>query len=328
MLNYCIRRFLYAIILLSLMSIVSFAIIHLPPGDYVTSLVAQQSKGEYVSAEEIISMRRLYGLDRPMHIQYLKWVGNMMHGDFSQSFVYNRPVIDLIAERLPLTLAVAFLSLIFVYIIGINIGIYSATHQYSIGDYAFTAFGFVGISVPSFLIALVLMFVSFKYFGSHVGGVYSREYAIQSGWSWGKFLDLLKHLPLPVFVVGMLGMAWLVRIMRGCLLDELQKQYVLTARAKGQKEIILLYRYPVRVALNPIVSTIGWELTWAISGQTIVAIVMGLPTLGPLLLTSLLNQDMYVAGAIILFLSSLTIFGTFISDILLALVDPRIRVER
>jgi peptide/nickel transport system permease protein len=261
-------------------------------------------------------------------VQYVKWIWRFVRGDLGRSLMLEKPVAELMGERLALTLTIALLSLVVVYGVGTAIGIYSATHQYSFGDYFFTVLGFIGISMPGFLIALVLMFVFFKYFNANVGGLFSREFAVMQGWSFAKFLDLLKHLPLPILIIGLAGASWLIRVMRGSLLDELRKQYVITARAKGQKEQKLLFRYPVRVALNPIVSFIGWELTYSISAQTIVAIVMGLPTLGPLLFSALINQDMYLAGAIILFLGSLTIVGTFVSDILLAIVDPRIRYTR
>jgi peptide/nickel transport system permease protein len=326
MINYLIRRAFYAVLLLFIMSIVAFVLIQLPPGDYVSGYVAMlASRGLHVPPEKVEALRQHYGLNQPIMVQYFKWIGRFLQGDLGRSLQLEQPVADLIKERLALTLTVALLSLVVVYGVGTAIGIYSATHQYSAGDYVFTVLGFIGISMPGFLIALVLMFLFFKYFNANVGGLFSREFAVMPGWSWGKVVDLLKHLPLPIVIIGLAGASWLIRVMRGSLLDELRKQYVITARAKGQKEQTLLFRYPVRMALNPIISFIGWELTYSISAQTIVAIVMGLPTLGPLLFTALVNQDMYLAGAIVLLLGSLTIVGTFVSDILLALVDPRIR---
>jgi peptide/nickel transport system permease protein len=251
----------------------------------------------------------------------------MLHGNFGMSFAWNKPVTELIAERLPLTIMISFLTLGFLYAMGIAIGIYSATHQYSVGDYTFTVIGFAGLAIPNFLFALVLMFIFYKYFDFNAAGLFSRQYLLQEAWSLGKFVDMLKHLLLAMIVVGTAGTAWLIRIMRGCLLDELGKQYVVTARAKGVEERTLLFKYPVRVAVNPIISTIGWELSYVISGQAITSIVLGLPTVGPLLYGALLNQDMYLAGSVIVILCSLTVIGTVISDILLAWIDPRIRFE-
>jgi peptide/nickel transport system permease protein len=329
MVSYLIRRTIYAFLLLFVMSIVAFLLIQLPPGDYVSGYKAQlASRGQLITPETEEALRKHYGLDQPIMVQYVKWVWRFLRGNLGRSLMLEKPVSELIGERLVLTLTIALLSLVVVYGVGTVVGIYSATHQYSFGDYFFTVLGFIGISMPGFLIALVLMFVFFKYFNANVGGLFSREFAVMQGWSFTKLLDLLKHLPLPILIIGLAGASWLIRVMRGSLLDELRKQYVITARAKGQREQKLLFRYPVRVALNPIISFIGWELTYSISAQTIVAIVMGLPTLGPLLFTALINQDMYLAGAIILFLGSLTIIGTFISDILLAVVDPRIRYTR
>ena len=251
----------------------------------------------------------------------------MLHGDFGKSFQWNMPVSELIGERLMLTVTISILTLLFTYVVAIPIGIYSATHQYSIGDYSFTIFGFAGLATPNFLLALILMFVFYKYFGLSAGGLFSIEYAL-APWSVGKVIDMLKHLPIPIIVIGTAGTAELIRIMRGCLLDELRKQYVITARAKGVSERRLLFKYPVRIAINPIVSTIGWTLPTIVSGTTITAIVLSLPTTGPLLFRALISQDMYLAGSTIMFLTFLTVIGTLISDILLVWVDPRIRYER
>lgn len=329
MLFYVIRRLLYMIIILFLLSVVAFIIIQLPPGDYVSAYVAelQSMRGERLGEEEIIALRKIYGVDRPMYVQYSKWLQKLSHGNFGMSLQLQRPVIDLIAERLPLTVLICILATIFTYAVGMPIGIYSAIRQYSIGDYFSTIFGFIGLAVPNFLLALILMFLFYKYFGFSIGGLFSLQY-MDASWSMGKFIDMLKHLPIPVIVIGTPGAAALIRTMRGCLLDELRKQYVITARAKGLEERTLLFKYPVRVAINPIISTIGWTLPWLISGGTITSIVLGLPTMGPLLFQALLKQDMELAGSILMILSFLTVIGTFISDILLVLLDPRIRYEK
>lgn len=328
MLSYIVRRFLYMLIILFVVSVTAFLIIQLPPGDFLTSYIMKlKASGQIVNEAEILSLRKQYDLDLPVHLQYCKWMWKMLHGNFGKSFEWNRPVKDLIVERLPLTVTVSIFTLIFTYLLAIPIGIYSATRQYSIGDYTFTVFGFIGLAIPGFLFALIVMFIFYKYFGLSVGGLFSPQYQLAT-WSWGKFVDMLKHLPVPIIVIGMAGTAGLIRVMRGCLLDELRKQYVVTARAKGVSEMKLLFKYPVRIAINPIISTIGWTLPGIVSGQTIVAIVLGLPTIGPLLFRALVNQDMYLAGSSIMFLTFLTVIGTLISDILLAWLDPRIRYER
>jgi len=316
------------IITLFVASIVSFVIIQLPPGDYVTALATQlEASGTHVSEEQMAALKRQYGLDLPIYLQYFKWMGRMLHGDLGRSFGWNKPVTKLLAERLPLTVIVSLFALIFTYAVGIPIGIYSATHQYSVGDYTFTVIGFAGLATPNFLLALILMILFYKYFGLSIGGLFSPEYA-RAGWSLSKFVDMLKHLPIPIIVIGTAGTAGLIRFMRGCLLDELKKQYVITARAKGVAERTLLFKYPVRVAINPIVSTIGWELPRIVSGETITAIVLSLPTTGPLLYEALLCQDMYLAGSTVMLLTFLTVIGTLISDILLVWIDPRIRYEK
>jgi len=326
--SYIIRRFLYMIIILMVVSVVSFIIIQLPPGDYITTYVAQlQASGTPVDEAMIASLTKRYGLDLPMYQQYFKWMWKMFHGDFGMSFTYNKPVVDLLAERLPLTVLLSLFTSIFVYAVAIPIGIYSAIHQYSFGDYVFTTVGFIGLATPNFLLALILMILFYKYFGLSIGGLFSPQY-LDAPWSMAKFVDMLKHFPVPIFVIGTAGTAGLIRVMRGCLLDELKKQYVITARAKGIEERTLLFKYPVRVAVNPIISTIGWMLPSIVSGETITAIVLGLPTTGPLIFTSLMRQDMYLAGSTIMFICFLTVIGTFISDILLVWVDPRIRYEK
>lgn len=283
--------------------------------------------GNVSNRAQAAAMRKQYGLDLPVYFQYFKWMGNMLQGDFGDSFTYNTPVSELIAERLPFTIMLSLITLVFTYALAIPIGIYSATHQYSAADYSFTTVGFIGLATPNFLLALILMFLFFKYFGLSIGGLFSSQYQL-APWSIAKFMDLLKHLPIPIIVIGTAGTAGLIRVMRGCLLDELRKQYVITARAKGLTERALLFKYPVRSAINPIISTIGWTLPGIVSGATITAIVLSLPTIGPLLLTALINQDMYLAGSTVMFLVFLTVIGTFISDILLVWLDPRIRYEK
>jgi len=329
MLFYSIRRFIYMGTILFLLSVIAFIIIQLPPGDYVSSYIAQleaEGGGEFTEAE-IVSLKKQYGLNLPIYAQYFKWVWKILHGDFGMSFQWSKPTSDLIAERLPLTVMISLFTLIFTYVMAIPIGIYSAIHQYSIGDYIFTVIGFIGLAIPNFLLALILMFLFYKYFGLSVGGLFSVEY-LETSWSMDKFADMLKHLPIPIIVVGTAGTASLIRIIRGCLLDELKKQYVITARAKGVKERTLLFKYPVRMAINPMLSSIGWVLPQIVSGTTITAIVLNLPTIGPLLFRALLTQDMYLAGSTIMLLGFLTVMGTFLSDLLLVWVDPRIRYEK
>ena len=313
------------VVMMLMVSVTAFVIINLPPGDFLDSYIAAlQSQGTEIDQEILDGLRARYGLDKPVYVQYLIWFSGLFVGDFGWSFFFNEPVSKLIGERLVLTLVISVFTLVFTYVMAIPIGIYSATHQYSIFDYLFTFIGFIGLAMPSFLLALLLMFIGFQYFGASVGGLFSMEY-VSAGWSLGKVVDLLKHLWIPIIVVGMRGTAGLIRVMRGCLLDELQKPYVQTARAKGLKERVLIFRYPVRISINPIVSTIGWMLPQIISGAAIVSVVLSLPTTGNLLLGALKNQDMYLAGSMIMLLSFLTIIGTLVSDILLAVVDPRIR---
>ncbi len=328
MLSFILRRIVYMIICLGAVSIVSFIIIQLPPGNYLTYYVVQlESRGIFPDEGEIAVLEKQFGLDQPIYVQYFKWIGGVLQGDFGRSFAMNRPVSELIGERLALTVMISLFTLVFTYATAIPIGIYSATHQYSPGDYAFTAIGFTGLATPNFLFALILMVLFLKYFGLSVGGLFSPEY-LRASWSIGKFVDMLKHLPIPIVVIGTAGTAGLVRVMRGCLLDELRKQYVITARAKGVAERSLLFKYPVRVAVNPIISTIGWTLPAIVSGATITSIVLSLPTTGPLLFQALMAEDMHLAGTFIMLLSALTVIGTLISDILLVWLDPRIRYER
>jgi len=328
MLSYLIRRFLYMILILLLVSVVAFIIIQLPPGDYLTSYIIQlEEMGQKVDESQIVSLKKQYGLDLPIYLQYFKWMWKMLHGDLGKSFEWNKPVSELIGERLMLTVIISLFTLIFTYAVAIPIGIYSATHQYSVGDWVFTVLGFAGLAIPNFLFALILMFLFFRYFGVSIGGLFSPEYA-ELPWSLGKVIDMLKHLPVLIIVIGTAGTAGLIRVMRGCLLDELRKQYVITARAKGVAERTLLFKYPVRVAINPIISRIGWVLPQIVSGGTITAIVLNLPTIGPLLYAALLTQDMYLAGSGVMFLTFLTVIGTFISDLLLIWLDPRIQYEK
>ena len=326
MLTYIIRRFLYMLLLLAMASVVSFAIIVLPPGDYLTSYISQlRSQGNEIAQEQAEALRLQYGLDQPLYMQYLKWAWKMLHGDMGQSFQWQRPVAELIKERIGLTVLVSLVALLFTYAVAVPIGIYSAVRQYSVGDYFFTVVGFVGVSVPDFLLALVLIVWMYKSFGVSVAGLYSAQFKGEP-WTWAKIVDLIKHLPMPIVVIGMSGTAYIIRVMRGMMLDELNKPYVSTARAKGLTELRLLTKYPVRVAMNPIVSTIGWTLPNIFSGQTIAAIVLGLPTIGPILYQALMQEDMFLASSTVMITTSLTIIGTLVSDLLLGWLDPRIRL--
>lgn len=328
MLTYTIRRFLLALLTIWAISVLAFAIIQLPPGDYVTAYIAQlASSGVDVTPEFAENLRQQYGLDSPIWVQYLKWMEQISRGNFGRSLEWRAPVLDMIGDRLWLTMAVSVSAVLFTWGLALPIGIYSAVRQYSIADYIFTFIGFIGLAVPSFLLALILLYLGFRYFDANIGGLFSPEYQL-ADWSLGKVWDLIKHLPLPAIILGMAGTAQLIRIMRANLLDELRKPYVITARAKGMSEFRLILKYPVRAALNPFVSTLGYLFPFIISGSIIVALVLSLPTIGPLLLRSLVAQDMFLAGTIVLFLGIMTVFGTFISDILLMWVDPRIRFER
>jgi peptide/nickel transport system permease protein len=316
------------VFLLWLTILVTFIVIQLPPGDYASTLLNRlEAAGHFVDAETRQQIQREFGLDQPMHVRYIKWITNASKGNFGYSFDWKRPVADLIGQRLALTITISLCTLIITYLIAVPIGIYSATHQYSFADYMFTTWGFLGLEIPNFMLALALLFFSLKYLGVNLSGLFSREF-LDAPWSAAKLLDMLKHMPIPVLVVATGGSAGLIRVLRGTLLDELEKQYVITARSKGLPEITLLFRYPVRICLNPIVSSLAWLFPHLISGGTITAIVLGLPTAGPLMLRALLTQDTYLASSILLFLTTLTLLGTMISDILLVVVDPRIRMER
>jgi peptide/nickel transport system permease protein len=328
MLSYIIRRLLYMIPTVLVISIISFVIIQLPPGDYLTSMVAGMAeRGEEIDAATIEALRARYGLGEPVYVQYYKWMrGILLRGDFGQSFEWSRPVKDIIWERLGWTLVISVCTVLFIWVLAFPIGIYSAVRKYSVGDYVATFIGFVGVATPGFLLALVLMYIAFSQFGQTVGGLFSPKY-LDEAWSWGKFWDLLSHLWVPLVILGTSGTASLIRRMRANMLDELHKPYVLTAKAKGLSEWKAIIKYPVRVALNPFISTIGWELPKIVSGSQVVGIVLSLPVTGPLLLRALKAQDMYLAGSFIMMISVLTVIGTLISDLLLAWFDPRIRYQ-
>jgi peptide/nickel transport system permease protein len=327
MLAFIGKRLIYMAITLWVISIVTFIIIQLPPGDYLTTLVATMSeRGDSISMEQIAALKTRYGLDQPLYVQYFVWFKGILHGDFGWSFEWGKPVKDLLWGRIGLTLTVTVFSLLFTWAVAFPIGIYSAVKQYSPGDYLATLFGFAGMAIPNFLLALILMWIGFRYFGINVGGLFSPEY-MDAAWSWGRFVDLLQHIWIPMIVVGLGSTANLIRTMRANLLDELNKPYVVTGRAKGMRERELILKYPVRIALNPFISTLGWSLPTLISGEMISSVVLNLPTTGPLFLRALQSQDMYLAGSFVIILSSLTVVGTLLSDIVLAWVDPRIRYE-
>jgi peptide/nickel transport system permease protein len=326
MLAYIIRRVLYMIPTMFAISLVVFFIIQLPPGDYLTTLIAAlSSQGEQVNQEAIRALEERYGLDRPWYVQYYYWMRNiLLHFDFGNSFEYNRPVTDLVGQRLAFTVAISIGALLLTWAIAFPVGIYSAVRKYTVGDYILTFIAFLGLAIPEFMIALILLYVSFRYFDQSVGGLFSPEH-VDAPWSLARFGDLMAHLWIPVAIVGVASTAALIRIMRANLMDELNKPYVVTARSKGLTERRLLMKYPVRMALNPFVSTSGYILPGLVSGEVIVGVVLSLPTMGPLLLRALQSQDMYLAGGIILMTSVLTVIGTLLSDILLAWLDPRIR---
>lgn len=327
MARFIARRLAYMVITLLLVSVVAFAIIQLPPGDFLTSELARlQEQGQSVDMSQIASLKERYGLDQPAYVQYWKWIsGIVLHGDFGQSFELNRPVSQLIGDRLPLTVTLGLATLLFSWAIALPAGMYAAVRRYSVGDYAINVVSFLGMAIPGFLLALTFSYLSFRYFGQSVGGLFSPQY-VDAQWNMGKVLNLLSHLWLPVLVIGIEGTAGTIRITRANLLDELAKSYVVTARSKGLTERRLILKYPVRIALNPFFSTVGWVLPGLVNGEVIVAQVLGLQTTGPLLLEALKSQDMYLAGGIILVIAGLTIVGTLCSDILLAFVDPRIRI--
>jgi peptide/nickel transport system permease protein len=320
------RRFFYMLVTIAAISVMTFVIIQLPPGDYVTAMVAQLNlQGTTVDPADMAAMRARYGLDDPIHVQYWKWISNIvLAGDFGYSLEWRRPVSDLLWNRLGLTFVLALITLLFIWAISLPIGIYTAVRKNTVGDYIATFIGVLGLAIPNFLFALVLMYISFSYFNTGIGGLFSPEYE-NAPWSWGKLIDLGAHLIIPTIVLGTSGTASLIRILRANLLDELGKPYVVTARAYGLSERRLLLKYPVRIALNPFISTVGWVLPTLVSGATITAVVLNLPMTGPLLLQALISQDMYLAGSFIMMLSVLTVIGTLLSDLLLAWLDPRIR---
>lgn len=327
MLRFLARRAAIALLTLAAISVLSFVIIELPPGDYISTYVAQQAaSGAVISQQEADNLRVQYGLDQPTYVRYVKWMGLVVTGNFGTSLEWQRPVASVIGDRLFLTVALSLAAVFFTWLIALPIGIYSAVRQYSALDYVFTTLGFFGLAVPNFLLALVLMYFGFTFFGANIGGLFSPEYA-DAPWNAAKFADLLKHLPLPAFILAVGGTAQVIRVLRANLLDELRKPYVTSARAKGLKEWQVIVRHPVRVALNPFVSTIGYLFPYIVSGSIIVSLVLSLPTVGPLLLRALLAQDMFLAGTIVLLLGTMTVIGTFISDILLMMIDPRVRAE-
>ena len=327
MLAFLVRRLLTAILTLAAISVLTFVIIQLPPGDYVTSYIAQlQASGGAVSAQEAENLRIQYGLDQPLWVQYFKWLGLALRGNFGMAMEWQRPVVEVIGDRLLLTMVLSLAAVLFTWLLAFPISIYSAIRQYSFWDYLFTFLAFIGLAVPNFLIALILMYFGFSLFNANIGGLFSPEYA-DAAWSAGRFWDLLQHLPLPALILALGGTAQVVRVMRANVLDELRKPYVATARAKGLPEWRVILNHPVRVALNPFVSTIGYLFPYIVSGSVIISLVLSLPTVGPLLLKALLAQDMFLAGTIVLLLGAMTVVGTFISDLLLMWIDPRVRAE-
>ncbi len=326
--HYVFQRIIYMFFVFWLVSVVTFVIIQLPPGDYLSTYISRlEQAGEELSEEEALNLRRQYGLDQPLFARYVKWIGQVLRGEFGFSFDWQKPIKDIIGERLALTFTIAILSTIFTFAVAIPIGIYSATHQYSLGDYVVSIIGFIGLAIPNFMLALIMLYVAWKNYGLNLTGLFSPEY-LDAPWNLAKVGDLLLHLPIPVIVNGTAGTAGLIRVMRGTLLDELNKQYVITARSKGVGEVKLLFKYPVRVALNPIVSGLAWLFPSLISAGTITAWVLGLPTAGPMLVRSLITQDTFLSATLLMFVTILTVIGTTVSDILLVVVDPRIRMER
>ncbi len=327
MLAYTARRIMIMVPTLLAISVIIFIIIQLPPGDYLETYITElQSQGEAVDPAKIEALRKQYGLDRPMYEQYAVWVFGLLQGDMGYSFEHQLPVNDVVGDRLWLSFLVAFTTILFTYAVSFPIGIYSAVRQYSVGDYVFSLLGFLGLATPNFLLALVLLYLANVYFGTSIGGLMDDEF-IDQPWSWAKFLSVLEHLWVPVVVIGTSGTAGMIRRLRANLLDELQRQYVVTGRAKGLPPGRLLLKYPLRMALNPFIADIGNLLPQVVSGAAIVSIVLNLPTTGPMLIEALRSQDMYLAGSFLIFLALLTVIGVFLSDLLLAVLDPRIRLE-
>jgi len=327
MLRYVVQRVLLMIPTMIVISIIVFVIIQLPPGDYLESYIAElQAQGESVDPQKIAFLREHYGLDKSLIEQYLRWAGGMLVGDFGYSFEFNMPVNKVVGDRMFLTIIVSVVTIVFTWIVAFPIGIYSATHQYSWGDYGLSFLGFLGIAIPNFMLALVMLYLANVFFGTSIGGLMAPEY-IDQPWSWGKVLSILEHSWVPVVVIGLSGTAGMIRRLRANLLDELQKQYVVTARAKGLPPRKVLYKYPLRMALNFFISDIGSLLPSIISGAEITAVVLSLPTTGPMLLSALRSQDMYLAGSFLMFLALLTVVGVLISDLALVALDPRIRLS-
>ncbi len=327
MTNYLIRRVLYTIPTVVVITIIVFTIIQLPPGSWIDNYVAQlQREGQGVSEQYILSLEQRYGINQPVYVQYFRWVSGWFRLDFGRSFMWNTPVLDLVMERFGFTVLIAVSSLLFIYAVSIPISIYSATHQYSVGDSIATLLGFIGLAVPNFMLALLMMYFFYMQFGVTPGGLLSPEFQ-GAPWSLAKLQNLIQHLWVPMIVIGMAGTAATIRLLRATILDELGKDYVEVARSKGLRERTIMYRHVLRVAINPLISRIIWELPQIVSGSTVVASVLSLPILGSLLLSSLQSQDMYLAGTIILFQSILVVIGGLLSDVLLALADPRIKYE-
>jgi peptide/nickel transport system permease protein len=327
MFQYLIRRLLVMVPTLLAISAIVFTIIQLPPGDYLSTLIAElQSQGESANLERIAFLREQYGLDRTPVEQYFRWLFGLLQGDLGWSFEYNLPVSEVIGDRLALSFLIAFVTVLFTYAVAFPIGIYSATHQYSWGDYGLTLLGFLGLATPSFLLALVMLYLANVFFGTSIGGLMDAEY-IDAPMSWGKFVSILEHLWIPVIVIGTSGTAAMIRRLRANLLDELQKQYYVTAKAKGLPPRRALLKYPLRMSLNPFISDIGDLLPHMISGAAIVSVVMSLPTNGPMLLAALRSQDMYLAGSFLMIEAVLIVVGVFLSDLALAALDPRIRLH-
>jgi peptide/nickel transport system permease protein len=326
MFRYFVQRLLVMIPTLIVISIAIFVIIQAPPGDWIETHIEQlKAQGEAVDPAKIEFLRRTYGLDLPFYMQYLKWAGGLLQGNLGYSFEHQMPVSDVVGDRLSLTVVVSLASILFVWVVSFPIAVYSAVRQYSIGDYLFTFLGYIGLATPSFLFALILLYLAKEYFDISIGGLMDPQY-MGAAWSWDKFQSILSHLWIPVLVIGLPGTAGMIRRLRANLLDELNKQYVTTGRAKGLPPGRLLVKYPLRISLNPFIADIGSLLPELISGSVIVSVVMGLPLTGPMLLESLRSQDMYLAGSFLMFMAFLTVVGVFISDIMLALLDPRIRL--
>ena len=328
MMSYIVRRLFLMIPTILAISAIVFVIIQLPPGDYFTTVVNEiQSRGESVDTAKLEFLKSQYGFDKPLYVQYFHWVGGMLEGDFGYSFEHDQPVTDVVGDRLLLTFIVSLTTIIFTWAIAFPIGVYSAVRQYSVGDYSLTFIGFIGLATPNFLLALILQYFAHIWFDVSIGGLMDPIYVDQP-WTWEKSLSVMQHIWIPVLVIGTAGTASMIRRLRANLLDELSKPYVITARAKGLPPLRALLKYPLRSALNPFVADIGNMLPQIVSGAAIVSVVLSLPTTGPMLLSALQSQDMYLAGSFLMFLAALTVMGTLISDLALAVLDPRIRLDK